>query len=148
MKKLIILMLLISGTLKAETTWIPIGNGTNFIIIPYIPSDKFSRPNNVSLLKSGSDVIVSWDDILHASKYRIEGYDDHGNWILLREISANKTVFSPLPSNISNIRIMACTYTTCSNTGTWSLSVALGKRIIFIHTDILGSPVAESQGEQ
>jgi len=144
MKKLLILMLLISGTLKAETTWIPIGNGANFIIIPYIPSDKFSRPNNVRLIKLSNGFTITWDDIQHASKYRVEGLDSNGNWILLTEVSLNSVTFSSPPNGISNIRILACSYTSCDNSGLWSKSIALKKQIIFIHTDLLGSPVAET----
>lgn len=148
MKKILMLMLLFTGTLKAETTWIPISNGGNFIIIPFIPTDKYSQPNNVTLVKLSNGATITWNDIQHASKYRVEGLDSNGNWVLLREVDSNSVTFSPLPNGISSIRVMACSYISCANSGLWSNSVALKKQIIFIHTDLLGSPVVETKGEE
>ena len=114
------LMLLFTGTLKAETTWIPISNGGNFIIIPFIPNYKYSQPNNVTLVKLSNGVTITWNDIQHASKYRVEGLDSNGNWVLLREVDSNSVTFSPLPNGISRLRVSGCTYNSCTNSGGWS----------------------------
>lgn len=113
MKKLIILMLLISGTLKAETTWIPIGNGANFIIIPFIPDFTFPAPNNAKVVGG----LLAWDNVKHASKYLIQGKTPDGEW---KDIFVTTYTFANLDNSFfgfEEVRVKACTYYSCVDTG-------------------------------
>lgn len=143
MRILILMALFMVSKVHAETTWIPIATGGNFIIVPFIPSSKFTSPD-VNLSKSSSGMTISWDDILHASTYQVQVYDADKGWITLTETSSNSFTF-PANSQYSHVRVMACNYTSCNDTGDWSSALTLQRQVIFIHTDLLGSPVAESR---
>ncbi|AZZ97487.1 hypothetical protein [Pseudoalteromonas sp. R3] len=153
MKNLVLLsLLLITGSTLASTTWIPISNGNTFVIFPYIPKDKFSAPKNMKISDSSSGKTISWDDIKHASKYKVQVLNEQGIWIDVA--ITDKTSFelhsgyTGKDAEYFQVRVVACNYYTCDNTGTYSLGYSFRKKVVFIHTDLLGSPVAESYMEE
>ncbi|QPB84111.1 hypothetical protein CWC22_014370 [Pseudoalteromonas rubra] len=153
MKKIVLLFALLSiGSASASTTWIPIKRGKITIILPYIPKDKFSSPKNIRISDSSGGKTISWDDIKHASKYKIQVLNEKGIWV---DVAITDKTFFELHSGYTGknseyfqVRVVACNYNTCTNTGTYSLGYSFRKKVVFIHTDLLGSPVAESYMEE
>ncbi|MCG7534774.1 hypothetical protein [Pseudoalteromonas sp. OOF1S-7] len=143
-KKVLLFALLFSCAAKASTTWIPIRTGQISFVIPYIPKDKFHAPKNIRVTNLSGKKLISWDDVQHASKYLIQVLDKNGVWIDKEIIFGTRF---EVPENFSfyyQFRIIACNYTSCNNSGEFSYSYAIEKKVIFIHTDLLGSPVSES----
>lgn len=120
------LMLLFTGTLKAETTWIPISNGGNFIIIPFIPNYTLPAPSNFGVVGG----LLAWDDIKHASKYLIQGKTANGEWkdLLLTEYTFVN--FDHQFFGFEEVRVQACTYNSCIDSGYLS-NLLIGNLIKF-----------------
>ncbi|KZN39457.1 hypothetical protein N480_01090 [Pseudoalteromonas luteoviolacea S2607] len=131
-------------TVKAQTTWIPISNGGIFFVIPFIPSVSFPPATNFNTNIVSGESYVTWADIEHASKYQIQVLNSQGQWVDLFIVNENKFLLSKLNGNYE-FRVIACNMNTCENTGQASISFAPRKKVAFIHTDLLGSPVAETQ---
>ncbi|PCK32765.1 hypothetical protein CEX98_05020 [Pseudoalteromonas piscicida] len=85
-----------------------------------------------------------WDDIKHASKYLIQVMNNNGHWVNFKVVTVNKVVIDRSFNDYHKFRIIACNYKTCINTGIASKSSAINRNVTFIHTDLLGSPISES----
>ncbi|MCO7186824.1 MULTISPECIES: hypothetical protein [unclassified Pseudoalteromonas] len=153
MKKVVLLSaLLFINSAMASTTWIPISNGRISVVIPYIPKDKFPAPKNIRITDSNGGKTIAWDDMKHASQYKIQVLNEAGDWV---DVAITDNTFFELHSGYTGknaeyfqVRVVACNYSTCVNTGTYSLGYSFRKKVVFIHTDLLGSPVAESYMEE
>jgi len=143
-----IFFILFSISSHADTTWIPISTGDITIIIPFTPTGDFPAPSNTQLSQSGSTTTLSWADIQHASRFEIQAKNAQGVWVSILITEDTFVIIDSRFSGYSEIRVMACTYNSCASTGIWSAGVNINalreRRIIFIHTDLLGSPVAET----
>lgn len=143
-----IFFILFSLSSHADTTWIPISNGGITIIIPYTPTGVFSAPSNTQLSQSSSVATLSWSDIQHASRFEVQAKNAQGVWVSLFITEDAFAIIDSRFNGFTEVRVMACSYNSCTNTGDWSVSVNINslreKRIIFIHTDLLGTPVAET----
>ena len=140
----ILTTLLLPVLSHANTTWIPIGVGDITIIIPFTPNSPFMAPVNMQVISNGTGKILSWNDIEHASKYEIQGLNAQGQWVSILVTNATSVTLDSRFSGVSSVRVVACTFTSCINTGSWSGLVSVGRKVIYIHTDLLGSPVAET----
>lgn len=129
---------------QATTTWIPIAVGDITTIIPYVPSVNFMAPSNTVFTQNGAVNTLSWDDIEHASRYEVQAMNSQGIWVSIITTEDTSVVIDYRFSGYSVVRVVACTFSSCADTGAWSTSVRINSRIIFIHTDLLGSPVAET----
>ncbi|WP_155735492.1 hypothetical protein [Pseudoalteromonas luteoviolacea] len=129
---------------KAKTTWIPIPSEGAFLVIPFIPTVPFPPASNFSTKVTAGITYVTWDDIKHASRYQIQVLNSQGQWVELFVVDENQFLISKLNGNYE-FRVIACNINTCNNTGLASVSFAPSKKVTFIHTDLLGSPVAETQ---
>lgn len=136
-----------SSSSYAETSWIPISNGGISFVIPLIPNGTFPSPSNIRKVVSGGKVSFLWDDIKHASKYLVQGLNSAGQWVDLKVVNSNQVTIDSSFNDYFQLRITACNYNSCKGTGIASRSYAFNKKVIFIHTDLLGSPVAESTKE-
>lgn len=148
LKILAMLSMFYSFDSQADTTWIPINVGDITIFIPYIPTGTFAAPANAQLNQSGSVSTLSWADIQHASRYEVQAKNAQGVWVSLFITEDNFVIMDARFNGYSEVRVMACSYNSCASTGSWSASVNISalrdKRIIFIHSDLLGTPVAET----
>ncbi|KZN47111.1 hypothetical protein [Pseudoalteromonas luteoviolacea] len=128
----------------AATTWVPISNGSVSFVIPLIPDETFPSPINMRKVVSGNTVSFFWDDIKHASKYLVQGLNSAGQWVDLKVVYSNQVTIDSTFNDYFQLRVTACNYNSCKGTGIASRSYAFNKKVIFIHTDLLGSPVVES----
>ncbi len=135
--------LLSSLQVQASTTWIPIAIGDITTIIPYTPSGLFSPPANTNLTTTGGVSTLSWSDVEHASKFEVQALNELGQWLTITTTQNLSFVLTGNHTNYNSFRVVACHHNSCVNTGSWSRTVYV-KKIIFIHTDLLGSPVAET----
>ena len=143
------LLFCLAFTSQAATTWIPISSSDITVIIPFIPTESFSAPSDLQLSAQGAQQQLSWQDINHASGYQVQARNNTGEWLNIAYTHSNVIDLDARFSAYTTVRVIACNYNTCANTGAWSavLSIASDQReIIFIHTDLLGSPVAETNG--
>lgn len=124
MKKIFLLIMFFSPLVIAKTTWIPISNGSNFIIIPFIPSYTYPSPGNIYI--SGS--LIVWDEVEHASNYLVQGKNLNGEW---ENIALTEYTFINFDNQFfgySEIRVQACNINTCSDTGAYSNFIIEGKK--------------------
>jgi hypothetical protein len=136
---------------EADTTWVPISVGDIMTFIPFTPNGTFNAPGNTQLNQSGATLTLSWSDIQHASRFEVQAKNAQGVWISLFITEDNFAIMDSRFNGYTEVRIMACSYNSCANTGSWSASVSINntrtKRTIFIHTDLLGTPVAETDDQ-
>ncbi|WP_153810924.1 fibronectin type III domain-containing protein [Paraglaciecola arctica] len=105
-----------------------------------------------------SDITLTWDVVSHATHYQIEK-DVDGAWVIQTDqpISGNQITINDLESGEQKFRVSGCVEELdvaihCGDAvadyaeGTFTLQDFLQRRVIFIHTDLLGSPAAETQG--
>ncbi len=145
-KPILMLVLLASiyvSQVRAATTWIPIAVGDITTIIPFTPTELFSAPNNVNVSLINGVNTLSWDDVEHASKFQVQALNAQGKWVTIATTAGLSLTLTGNNAKYNSFRIVACNYNTCANTGNWSGKAYL-RKIIFIHTDLLGSPVAET----
>jgi hypothetical protein len=116
MRKIVILILLFAGALKAETTWIPISNGNIVIIIPFIPGDIYQAPENLNIANG----LITWTSVLHASSYLVQGLTTSGEWIDILVTKHTNESFDSRFAGYSQIRVTACNYQTCNETGNYA----------------------------
>jgi hypothetical protein len=146
MKFLLMLMLLASTCLpqaRAATTWVTIAEGDVNIIMPFTPTELFSAPTNVNVAQTSAGRTLSWDDVEHASKFEVQALNTQGNW---ESITVTEELFLEITADYADytsFRVVACNYASCEGTGDWGENTSV-RKIIFIHTDLLGSPVAET----
>jgi len=128
-----------SSSSYAETTWIPISNGGLTFIIPYIPTAKFQAPSGLKIEKLNGVSKLSWADIQHASKYKIEVENASGQWIEI-EITENSWVYLDSKYyDYQSIRVTACTYNSCNNSGYASSNQSIDLKPTYIYQyDALG----------
>jgi hypothetical protein len=144
------LSMVFSFNLHASTTWVPIIVGDITTIIPYVPSEVFVAPTNTVLTTNGSITTLSWDDIEHASRYEVQAENSQGVWVSIFTTEETSVVIDSRFSSYGAVRVVACSYSSCANTGAWSTTVRINlntggsSKIIFIHTDLLGSPVVKT----
>jgi hypothetical protein len=132
---------------QASTTWIPISVGDITTIIPYTPSGLFLAPANANASTVNGVSTLSWSDVEHASKFQIHALNSQGQWVVITTTESLSLTLAGNNAGYSSFRVVACNYSTCANTGSWSETIYLitpVRNIIFIHTDLLGSPVAET----
>ncbi len=139
-----IISIIFSICSQASTTWLPINNDGITIIIPYLPTDIFTAPANAKLSLNGSTFIFTWSDTQHASRYQIQAKNSQGIWDNLFITQDTFALIDSRFTGYSEVKVMACSYNSCNNTGNWSLAIKL-KRISFIHTEMLGSPVSNTE---
>jgi len=146
-KKLIIaatsVSLLCTLQVQASTTWIPIAVGDITTIIPYTPSVLFLAPANVNVSTVNGVTTLSWNDVEHASKFEVQAINAEGQWVTIATTENLSILLTGSNADYTSFRVVACNYNTCASTGSWSGTAYLGK-VVFIHTDLLGSPVAET----
>lgn len=145
MKK-IFFILLFAGALKAETTWIPIANGDVTIIIPFIPRDIYQQPLNLNI----ADDVVSWQDVLHASNYLVQGLTSNDEWIDIVVTKNTTERFDNRFVGFGKIRVKACNYLTCDQTGHYATLNVVTKptyRYKKYSYDALGRLVCEKDSE-
>ena len=111
--------------------------------------DYLNSPTNIS---SGQTVTLSWNQVYAATKYVLEQQRNGGSWTSLYSGSATSksTNLSATPG-LYYFRVKACNTTECSAyTLSGQTQSVLGapnsnkSRVIYIHTDLLGSPTAET----
>ncbi len=145
-----ILILISSLQLQADPIWVPISVGdiTTFIPVepPYVPSEPFVAPPNTRVYVSGGTRTLTWGAIEHVDRYYVQGLDANGNWVNILVVYGTQVTIDSRFDGYSAVRVIACTYNSCVNTGSWSEVVGLStqRQIIYIHTDLLGSPVVET----
>jgi len=127
----------------ASTTWIPIAVGDITTIIPFTPNYLFLAPANANVSTVNSVSTLSWNDVEHASKYEVQALNAQGQWVTIATTANLSLALTGSNASYNSFRVVACNYNTCANTGNWS-GKAYVRKIIFIHTDLLGSPVAET----
>ncbi|MCG7548664.1 hypothetical protein [Pseudoalteromonas sp. Of7M-16] len=144
MKFFLLLIFFLSPFVNAKTTWIPIHSGKVFTVIPLIPKGVFEAPTGLKKQQLSSGIKVSWNDVEHASKFLIQAKNTSGDWIDIKIVEGTELILGNEFKQYHQVRISACNYISCKNTGLASSSLTFKKSIIFVHPDILGSPVAES----
>jgi len=144
---LAVFAILFAFNVQASTTWIPIMSNGITIFIPYNPGGNFDAPTQLSYNNSDGVRHLSWDDIDNASNYQIQGLNAQGQWITILVTSSTSVIIDNRFNGFSELKIAACNYSSCDNTGVWSDTLALTSRTMFIHTDLLGSPVAETDSD-
>ena len=125
------------------TLWIPIIVGDITTFIPYIPSEPYSAPSNIQIEQLSLGKILSWNAIEHASRYEVQGLNAQGQWVSIVITEYSSVFMDSQFDGYSTFRVKACSYTSCSNAGHYS-DTFHKRKIIFIHTDILGTPIAET----
>ncbi|KZN68254.1 hypothetical protein N473_07460 [Pseudoalteromonas luteoviolacea CPMOR-1] len=111
---------------------------------------EFALSIDKATAKAGDSVTLSWSVQAHATTYRVWHKVDAGQWQVLKSnAQAGQHQFVLGQFNVSTYYVEACTATSqCWRSKSTSLSQTKGqtgkKQVIFIHTDLLGSPVAES----
>ena len=135
--------------LRLILTLISLCTAINALAIPPLAPQTVIAPTNIS---TGATVRLSWSSVSYATKYVVEQQRDGGNWALLYTGAATST-----STNLSNtpglyyFRVKACNATECSAyTMSGQTQAVIGapnsskRRVIYIHTDLLGSPAAET----
>ncbi|MCG7561269.1 hypothetical protein [Pseudoalteromonas sp. McH1-42] len=140
----LIFLLFSSGQLFAKTTWIPIYMDKITTFIPYIPSYKYPEPSSVAIETIGDVKYMKWEHVIHASKYLVQGKDANGNWIDVLITEDNSVTIDARFDKYYQLRVVACNFNTCSDTGLFSQGYSHRESVIFIHTDMLGTPVLET----
>jgi RHS repeat-associated protein len=110
---------------QADTTWVPINVGDITTFIPYTPTGTFAAPANAQLIDVGGVTRLSWDNIEHASQYEIQGLNAAGQWVSILTTDALFAVIDNRFQGFTNIRVTACTYNSCTSSGSWSAQIAL-----------------------
>ncbi|GLX85928.1 hypothetical protein tloyanaT_21800 [Thalassotalea loyana] len=129
---------------NADTTWVPIQVGAITTFVPYVPPNGLEAPSEPTVVSNGSTKTLTWNGVEHASKYEVQGLNQSGVWETIVVTSDTSIVMDGRFSGFSSVRVTACGYNSCQNTGAWSPTLSIMKKIIFIHTDLLGTPIAES----
>ncbi|KID57542.1 hypothetical protein JF50_10160 [Pseudoalteromonas luteoviolacea] len=112
--------------------------------------EEFALNIDKATAKAGDSVTLSWPVQAHATTYRVWHKVDAGQWQVLKSnAQAGQHQFVLGQFNVSTYYVEACTATNqCWRSKSTSLTQTKGKggkkQVIFIHTDLLGSPVAES----
>ena len=127
----------------ASTTWVPISVGDIITFIPYVPHVPLAAPENVQIVTSDSISTLSWADTEHASQFEVQALNAQGQWVILTATQTPTLVLSGSYANYNTFRVLACSDNTCTGSVNYSASVSI-RSIIYIHTDLLGSPVAET----
>ncbi|MCG9771338.1 fibronectin type III domain-containing protein [Pseudoalteromonas piscicida] len=102
-----------------------------------------------AVIKNENDIYLSWSSVDRAAYYIREVKINDSSWSTPKEYSDTQDIFRDLSPNKYRYRLKACNTHGCSS---WSYSNEVSvkekpiqsKGIVFIHTDLLGSPVAES----
>ncbi|WP_125557802.1 hypothetical protein [Pseudoalteromonas rubra] len=144
MRLIIALLFFVCFSSSASTTWIPIKSGSIIVFLPFIPNYPFEAPKGIKKLQSGNVITITWDDIKHASKYLVQAVNSRGEWVDVKITTSPSLTIGKDFDGFYQIRIVACNYYSCEKTGDYSESIAFKKSIIFVHPDILGSPIMES----
>ncbi|MBA6302857.1 RHS repeat-associated core domain-containing protein [Colwellia sp. MB02u-14] len=110
---------------QADTTWIPISVGDITTFIPYTPTGTFAAPANVHISENNGISTISWGDVEHASQYEIQALNSAGQWVSILITDELSTIIDSRFSGYTSIRVMACTYNSCSSTGGWSGQINL-----------------------
>ncbi|MCG9769375.1 fibronectin type III domain-containing protein [Pseudoalteromonas sp. CO348] len=100
-------------------------------------------------LKNNYDIEITWSVVRRALNYVFEVKVDNGKWLNREVYTVNTITESALKPQLYSYRVKACNNDGCSG---WSHSNQVKvedkplqlKKTVFIHTDLLGSPVAES----
>lgn len=109
----------------AETTWVPISVGDITTFVPYVPTGNLATPTNVQISLNDGVSRLSWNNVEHASQYLIQALNSAGKWIDILVTSELSVVIDSKFAGFTSIRVMACTYNSCSSTGSWSEQVNL-----------------------
>ncbi len=112
-----------SFNLHANTTWVPIITGDITIMIPYVPSEAFEAPSNVLVSVNGNVNTLTWNNIEHASRYEIGALNAQNVWVSILTTDELSVIMDSRFDGYQAFRIQGCTYTSCVNTGEWSISV-------------------------
>ncbi|MCF7516447.1 fibronectin type III domain-containing protein [Pseudoalteromonas sp. L23] len=118
---------------------------------PVTVAKTLTAPTTVSAaIRAGDDINLSWSSVAGAEYYVREVKVNDGSWTNSKVYLGTSDVFKDLNPSTYQYRVRACGYTQdCSG---WSYSNQVRvedkpvqlKKTVFIHTDLLGSPVAES----
>ena len=109
----------------AATTWIPISSSDITVIIPFVPSESFSAPSDLSFSSKGSVQRLNWQDIEHASRYEVQAKTSDGTWVTIAITDLNYIDLDSRFSSYSTARVIACNYNSCVNAGTWSTEIII-----------------------
>ncbi|MCG7540143.1 fibronectin type III domain-containing protein [Pseudoalteromonas sp. CO348] len=108
------------------------------------------NPEKVTaVLKGENDIEVTWSIVQGALSYVLEARVDNGKWSNRKVYTINIATNDILEPGLYSYRAKACNNDGCSG---WSYSNEVSvkekpiqsKGVVFIHTDLLGNPVAES----
>lgn len=147
MRLIFALFLLLSVFSKqsiAKTTWIPVSTDSIMVLIPFVPKYQLPATTSINVETLNGKKTLVWDDVLHASTYVIEVLDQNGNWLYKTTTSQTYIVLDESYSSYFQVRVQACNYLSCVNTGIPSAGKTVGENVIYIHTDLLGSPLKET----
>ena len=109
----------------AETTWVPINVGDITTFIPYVPSEGLAVPSNVQISANNGVSTISWGNVEHASQYEIQALNSAGQWVSILITDELSVIIDSRFAGYTSIRVMACSYNSCSSTGSWSSQVNL-----------------------
>ena len=74
----------------------------------------------------------------------MQGLTASGEWATILVTDDTTVAFDSRFDGYLSVRVTACNDYGCSSTGLWSNILSITKKVIFIHTDLLGSPVVET----
>lgn len=108
---------------QASTTWVPIAVGDITTIIPYVPNGPLSTTQNIQITTENNMDTLTWDDIEHASQYQIQAQTEEGVWVDILTTDGLSVMLDSRFDGYQAVRVQGCTYSSCVNTGDWSISV-------------------------
>ncbi|MCG7537559.1 RHS repeat-associated core domain-containing protein [Pseudoalteromonas sp. OOF1S-7] len=125
---------------QGETVFIPIAVGGITTVIPILPTPDQVQLNTVGIK---GQYPLSWSSVSGVQYYQIKIINDIGEITIVEVSSANYTL-AGLALGDNKIEIKACNGAHQCGIAVSAGTVSVANRITYMHSDILGTPVMES----
>jgi hypothetical protein len=127
-----------------KQTWVPIAVGDITTFIPVGDASAISEDYNIQLSERDGNRYLTWSTAISATRFQIQGLNKQGQWVTITYTENYGVLIDSSFDNYTKIKVLACNGNVCGQIGN-SPEIGISKRsVVFIHTDLLGSPVAET----
>ncbi|WP_255546907.1 RHS repeat domain-containing protein [Moritella sp. 36] len=126
---------------QGKTVWIPIAVGDITIFIPAMP---FIHTANLAHSSGGYN--LTWSAVANASYYQLIITDENGEQRIV-EVTGTSYVLSGLSLGSNKIEVKVCNATDRCGGGYYVGSAIINSKVTYQHTDMLGSPVLETDDQ-
>ncbi|WP_162097745.1 fibronectin type III domain-containing protein [Alishewanella jeotgali] len=120
-------------------------NNSGSFTVPAAPAPIFlAAPANLTAITSGTSVSISWDPIVNGSTYFIK-QNLNGVWQAeINKGTARSHSFTVSANNIYGYQVRGCNASSQCSDWSYVLTINTSPAVTYIHTDILGSVIGES----